>query len=133
MSVLGEVLFGLEVMSLAQLLLAFVACAAYQLAQGSLLGRRGRTMAWLVAVAASVGFVSLASEWMHAAMLIAFGVATMGIFTFAVWATCRLVGVGRVTGVDVIVMADSTVPPPNPSASGSATRAPAGHRPIPSA
>lgn len=130
MSVLGEVLFGLEVMSLPQLLLAFVACTAYQLAQGSLVERRGRRMAWLVAAAASVGFVSLASEWMHAAMLIAFGVATMGLFTFAVWATCRLVGVGRVSGGETEAAADAAGLPATPLVSAGTTRAPAVHRPI---
>lgn len=95
MSVLGEVFFGLEVMSLTQLLLAFVGCAGYQLGQGGLVSARGRHVAWFAAAGAAGGFVILASEWMHAAMLIAFAVAGMGVFTMAVWATCRLIGTQR--------------------------------------
>ena len=96
MSVLGEVLFGLEVMSHTQLLLAFVACAGYPLAQGSLLGARGRRVAAGAAALAAVGFVMQASAWMHAAMLVAFAVVGMGMFTLAVWATCRLIGTERI-------------------------------------
>ena len=120
MSVLGEVFFGLEVMSLTQLLFAFIACTAYQLAQGWLVNVRGRRIAWVTAAAAAAGFTLQASEWMHAAMLIAFGVAGMGVFTLAVWVTCRLIGLQRVPALAVEGVAD---PAPLGPATAAAPRA----------
>lgn len=95
MSVIGEVVYGLKAMSLMQLLFAFIACIGYQLAQGSLLEPRGRYMAWAVAAAGALGFTFQGADWTHSAMLVAFGIAGLGLFGLAVWITCQLIGIDR--------------------------------------
>lgn len=95
MSAFGDIFEALESMSLLQLLLAFIACIGYQLAQGLLLTARGRLLAASAALAGGAGFALQVADWTHAAMLIAFGVAGMGVFGLAVLLTSRLLGVDR--------------------------------------
>ena len=96
MSVLAGVFASLKTMSLLQLLLAFVACTTYVLAQGGLFGRVGRRWAWTLAFCAAAGFVVMMSrEWPNAVMLVAIAVAGLGSFTAMVWLTSRLIGVDR--------------------------------------
>jgi len=92
MSVLGDVFESLKGMSLLQLLLAFVACTAYALAQGALVGRRGRRAAWAMALTAAAGFALESTEWMYAAMLCAFAIVGLGVFVGAVWLLSRSLG-----------------------------------------
>jgi hypothetical protein len=80
-------------MSLLQLLLAFVACIGYSLAQGALVSSpRVRGFAGAAAFVGAVGYAILGTEWMHAAMLVAFAFAGMGLFVAIVWVTSRLLG-----------------------------------------
>jgi hypothetical protein len=95
MSVLDGVFENLTTMSHWQLLLAFIACIGYGLAQGGLLGPSGRRRAWVASLVGAVGFVLLGAEWMQAAMLVAIAVAGLGSFTAAVWLVCRLLGMQR--------------------------------------
>jgi hypothetical protein len=90
MSGLDEVFESLKQMSQLQLLLAFITFIAYGLAQGGLLGPRGRGRAWVVAVAGAAGFVLLGADWPKAAMLVAIAVAGLGSFTAMVWLICRI-------------------------------------------
>ena len=92
MSVLGEVFNSLKAMSLLQLLLAFMACIGYALAQGALVGSRGRRYASGLAAVGAIGFAVESSQWMNAAMLLAFAVAGMGMFVAFVWITSRMLG-----------------------------------------
>jgi len=94
MSALG-VFDGLRTMGLLQLLLAFVACMAYLLAQGRLLSRTGRGWAWALAVGSAVGFVALDRDWTNAVVLTAIAIAGIGSFTAIVWLTARAIGVDR--------------------------------------
>lgn len=91
MSVLGHVFETLAAMSLLQLLLAFTGCMGYALAQGGLLSSRGRRFAGAAALTAAAGFTMLASDWMAAIMLVAFGVAGIGLFVAAAWVLSRSV------------------------------------------
>jgi len=59
MSVLGHVFDTLAAMSLLQLLLAFMGCMGYALAQGGLLASGGRQLAGATAVGAAVAFTLL--------------------------------------------------------------------------
>lgn len=95
MSVLDDVFESLKLMSQLQLLLAFVACIGYLLAQGGLLEGRGRRGAWATAFAAAAGFILLGTDWMQAAMVVALAVVGLGTFTAAVWLMCRLIGMQR--------------------------------------
>lgn len=121
MSVIGDVFDSLRSMSLLQLLLAFVACIGYSLAQGALVSSpRVRGFAGAVAFVGAVGYAILGTEWMHAAMLVAFAFAGMGLFVSIVWVTSRLLGFAgaRSSGSDD----DSqTAPRSRPSRSASNT------------
>ena len=85
MSALGHVFDILKVMSLPQLLLAFLACIGYTVAQGGMLDTRGRQRAGLTALVATVAFTLLASDWMASIMLVAFAVAGLGVFVALAW------------------------------------------------
>ena len=93
MSVIGDVFESLRAMSLLQLLLAFVACIGYSLAQGALVSSpRVRGFAGAAAFVGAVGYAILGTEWMHAAMLVAFAFAGMGLFVSIVWVTSHMLG-----------------------------------------
>lgn len=93
MSVIADVLDSFRAMTLLQLLLAFVACIGYSLAQGALVSSpRVRGFAGAVAFVGAIGYSILGTEWMHAAMLVAFAFAGMGLFVSIVWVTSRLLG-----------------------------------------
>ena len=95
MSVLGGVFDSLQAMSLLQLLLAFIACGGYALAQGRLVGPRARRSAALLAALAAAGFGFESSEWAQATMLLAFAVAGLGVFAALAWLTSRALGFAR--------------------------------------
>jgi len=95
MSVLDDVLSSLREMSQLQLLLAFLACTGYALGQGGLIGRKGRRIAWGVTLVSVIGFAFESSEWMHAAMLVAFGIAGLGLFVATAWLMSRALGFSR--------------------------------------
>jgi hypothetical protein len=92
MSVLGDVFESLRAMSLIQLLLAFIACTGYALAQGGLVNTRARQVASGIAVLSAIGFAFQSSEWMYAAMLLAFAIAGMGVFVMLAWMISGLIG-----------------------------------------
>ena len=92
MTELGDVFGSLKAMSLLQLLLSFLACIGYALAQGRLVGPRARRNAWALAALGAFGFAFESPEWMRAAMLIAFAVAGLGVFVAVVWVTSRMLG-----------------------------------------
>jgi hypothetical protein len=95
MSVLDDVVGSLRAMSLVQLLLAFVACTGYALAQGGLIGVKGRRIAWSFAVLGAFGFAFESAEWMYAAMLATFAVAGLGFFVACAWLLSRVLGFSR--------------------------------------
>jgi hypothetical protein len=95
MSVLDDVLSSLRLMSQLQLLLAFLACTGYALAQGGLIGPKGRRIAWGLTLLSVVGFAFESSEWMYAAMLASFGIAGLGLFAAAAWLMSRALGFSR--------------------------------------
>ena len=92
MSVLDDLLNSLRSMSQLQLLLAFVACTGYALAQGSLVGLKGRRIAWGSTLLGALGFAFESSEWMHAAMLVTFAIAGLGLFVASAWLLSRALG-----------------------------------------
>jgi len=99
MSVLGDVFGSLQAMSQLQLLLAFVGCIGYALAQGGLISSKGRRIAWSASLLAVIGFALESTEWMNAAMLIAFGIVGLGLFVAGVWLTSRLLGFSQARAV----------------------------------
>jgi hypothetical protein len=109
MSVLDDVLNSLRLMSQLQLLLAFVACTGYALAQGSLIGAKGRRVAWGSTVFSTVGFALESTEWMHAAMLAAFAIAGLGMFVASTWLMSRALGFSQPRAVAEAVAFAETV------------------------
>ena len=95
MSVLDEVMASLRAMEQWQLLLAFVACTAYVLAQGELVSVRARRIAWGVALVASIGFAFESAQWVHAAMLTTFAIAGLGLFVAGAWLISHLLGFSK--------------------------------------
>jgi hypothetical protein len=86
---------GMDAMSLAQLLSAFVACIGYALAQGGMLGSRGRLIA-LVAMVLGVGAFALqGTDWVRTVVLTAFAIVGFGSFVATVWLTSRMLGIDR--------------------------------------
>jgi hypothetical protein len=93
MSVMSEVFTTLQAMSLLQLFLAFVACIGYTVAHGNLVeSLRARGLAAGTAFMGAVGYATLCTQWVHAAMLVAFAMAGLGLFIGAVWLVSGVLG-----------------------------------------
>ena len=90
MTELDDVFDSLNSMSLVQLLMAFVACITYTLAQGGLVASRSRGVATLSAMVAAFGFVVLSNTWACGAVLVAFAVAGIGAFVAIAWLLGRV-------------------------------------------
>ena len=99
MSVIGEVFGSLRTMTLLQLLLAFLACTGYAVAQGALVGPRGRRFAVLTAAIAAFGFALESAQWTQATMLMAFAVGGLGLFVATVWLMSLTIGFARVSAL----------------------------------
>ena len=69
MSVLAEMFYGLNAMSLSQLLAAFVASIGYVLMQGGMLASRGRLIAFIAMVLGIAGFALQGADWVRAVIL----------------------------------------------------------------
>jgi hypothetical protein len=95
MSVIGEVFGSLRTMSQFQLLLAFMACTGYALAQGALVSAKARRVAAATALMAVAGFAFESSQWMYAAMLATFAIAGLGVFVATAWLTSNALGLAQ--------------------------------------
>jgi hypothetical protein len=124
MSVIGDVFGSLRTMTLLQLLLAFLACTGYAIAQGALVSARGRRFAASAAAGAAFCFALESAHWPQAAMLMAFGVAGMGLFVAAVWVTSLSIGFARSS-----VQASSDVALADPATAPTGLARASAHRP----
>lgn len=86
---------SLQTMNFVQLLLAFTALMSYAVAQGRLVGPRGRGWAWTLAFLSAAAFCVYADAWEHGALLAALAVVAIGLFAAIVWSVSRLLGVDR--------------------------------------
>ncbi len=133
MFALTGVFDGPRTMGLLQLLLAFVACMAYLLAQGRLLGAAGRRRAALVAFGSVAGFVAMDRDWASAIVLVAFAVAALGSFAALVWLTTRAIGMDRAPGSDTAATRARRPASAGGAASTSRRSASGAHNPPPTA
>jgi len=124
MSALAGVFDGLKTMGLLQLLLAFVACMAYVLAQGHLLGRVARRWVGAAALGSAAGFVALDRDWTNGVVLVAVAVAGIGSFTAIVWLTTRALGIDRPAAPDAAAGTGAGAQPA--ASSGETARPPIG-------
>lgn len=95
MTELDDVFNSLNGMSLLQLLLAFVACTGYTLAQGGLVSSRSRGIATVSALIAGFAFILLSNTWARSTVLVAMAVAGIGAFVALAWLLGQLFGSAR--------------------------------------
>ncbi|HKW85165.1 MAG TPA: hypothetical protein VJN68_15565 [Burkholderiaceae bacterium] len=79
-------------MTLLHLLLAFLACIGYMLAEGQLAPARMRLYGGAVAVVSAGWFVVDSPQWTAGAMLVAFAIGIVGLFSASVWVLSAALG-----------------------------------------
>ncbi|HEY9063639.1 MAG TPA: hypothetical protein VIO33_01555 [Burkholderiaceae bacterium] len=92
MAMLHDVYDNLRSMTLVHLLLAFLACTGYMLAEGQIAPKRVRIAGGLIAIASAAWFVIDSPQWTAGAMLVAFAVGLVGVFTALVWLMSAALG-----------------------------------------
>ena len=92
MTMLHDVAESLRAMTSLHLLLAFLACIGYMLAEGQLAPARMRLYSGLIAAASAIWFVIDSSQWTTGTMLVAFAIGIVGLFTALVWALSAALG-----------------------------------------
>jgi hypothetical protein len=85
MSVIGEIHASLDAIGVEQQACVFVFLMSYPLALGGLLEARGRRVAGGLAGASALAFVLLTDPWLHAVVMVVFGVGGTGLFIAAVY------------------------------------------------
>lgn len=95
MTEFDDVFDRLNSMSLLQLLMAFLACIGYTLAQGSLIASRSRGIATVTALVAASAFILLSDTWAHSTVLVAMAVAGIGAFVATAWLLGWIFGSAR--------------------------------------
>jgi hypothetical protein len=96
---LHDVAESLRAMTLLHLLLAFLACTGYMLAEGQLAPVRVRQYGGVVAAASAIWFVIDSPQWTAGAMLVAFAVGIAGLFTAFVWLLSAALGLRHAANV----------------------------------
>jgi hypothetical protein len=110
MTMLHDIAESLRAMTSLHLLLAFLACIGYLLAEGQLAPVRVRVYGGLVAAASAIWFVIDSPQWTAGAMLVALAVGIVGMFTALVWVLSAVLGLRHA--------ADAVVAQPVPEALG---------------
>lgn len=113
MTELDDVFDSLNSMNVLQLLMAFVACTAYTLAQGGLIASRSRGIATVAALVAALSFILLGDAWARSTVLVAGAVAGIGAFVAMAWLLGRLFGSPRAPDMlaEYSVLAEDSVAP----------------------
>ena len=96
---INDVAESLHAMTLLHLLLAFLACIGYMLAEGQLAPARVRLYGGLVATASAIWFVIDSPQWTAGAMLVALAVGMVGLFTALVWLLSAALGLRHAASV----------------------------------
>jgi len=99
MTMLHDVADSVRAMTLLHLLLAFLACIGYMLAEGQLAPARMRLYSGLIAAASAIWFVIDSSQWTTGTMLVAFAIGIVGLFTALVWALSAALGLRHAPNV----------------------------------
>jgi hypothetical protein len=99
MTMLHDVAESLRAMTLVHLLLAFLACIGYMLAEGQLAPARVRLYSGVVAAASAIWFVIDSSQWTAGAMLVAFAIGIVGVFTALVWVLSAALGLRHTANI----------------------------------
>ncbi len=99
MTMLHDVAGSLRAMTSLHLLLAFLACTGYMLAEGQLAPVRVRLYGGIVAAASAGWFVIDSPLWTAGAMLVALAVGVVGLFTAIVWVLSAVLGLRHAQSV----------------------------------
>ncbi len=99
MTMLHDVADGLRAMTSLHLLLAFLACIGYMLAEGQLAPMRVRLYGGVVAAASAAWFVIDSPQWTAGTMLVALAIGIVGLFTALVWALSAALGLRHAASV----------------------------------
>lgn len=85
MSAIADLHSSLAAMGAEQQACVFVFLMSYPLTLGALVGTRGRRVAAAVAAGAALGFIATSDPWMYAVLLVAAGLASVGVFIAAAY------------------------------------------------
>ena len=99
MTMLHDVAESLRAMTSLHLLLAFLACIGYMLAEGQLAPMRVRLYGGVVAAASAGWFVIDSPQWTAGAMLVALAIGIVGLFTALVWVLSAALGLRHAASV----------------------------------
>ena len=91
----GSLQDSLAAMGFIELGFALLALCCYALAFNGALGLQIRTFAAGAAFAAAGAFAAFTDPWVHGVILIAIGIAGMGLFVAVVWAMSAVLGLSR--------------------------------------
>ena len=91
----GSLQDSLAAMGFTELGLALLTLCCYALAFNGALGLKIRTSAAGVAFLAAGAFAAFTDPWVHGVILIAIGIAGMGLFVAVVWALSAVLGLSR--------------------------------------
>jgi len=91
----GSLQDSLATMGFAELGLALLTLCCYALAFNGALGLQIRASAATVAFIAAGAFAAFTDPWVHGVILIAIGVAGMGLFVAVVWGLSAAFGLSR--------------------------------------
>jgi hypothetical protein len=109
MTMLHDIAESLRAMTSLHLLLAFVACIGYMLAEGQLAPVRVRVYGGLVAAASAIWFVIDSPQWTAGAMLVALAIGIAGVFSALVWLLSAALGLRNAANAAVAQQAVSEV------------------------
>jgi hypothetical protein len=124
MSVIGEIRASLDAMGVEQQACVFVFLMSYPLALGGLLESRGRRIAAGFTGSSALAFVLLTDPWLHAVLLIVFGIGGIGLFIAAVYAADHVSRRIAMRGVPQPML--DTAPEVAPASSATRERVPIG-------
>ena len=91
----GSLQDSLAAMGFIELGFALLALCCYALAFNGALGLQVRTFAAAAAFVAAGAFAAFTDPWVHGVILIAIGIAGMGLFVAVVWALSAVLGLSR--------------------------------------
>ena len=98
----GSLQDSLAAMGFIELGFALLALCCYALAFNGALGLQVRTFAAAAACIAAGAFAAFTDPWVHGVILIAIGIAGMGLFVAVVWALSAVLGLSRRSGAEPI-------------------------------
>jgi len=86
---MDDITVSLHKLNLTQMLLAWAFVGSYALALGGMLGPTGSLRSAGAALVSAVLFCVFGENWVHAALMVGFAIAGMGLFVALAWVLAR--------------------------------------------